>query len=102
MNIIKKESVGTAIPETGSIEINQEQNTIPEELLKEFISIRERFLPLWSATGLISLEGSSGIHLEDEQFLATFPEHEVITRDDEKYPEELFTIFEGVRFFCIK
>lgn len=102
MNIIKKESVGTAIPETDSIEINQEQNTIPESLLKEFISIRERFLPLWSVTGLISLEGSSGIHLREAQFLATFPEYEVIVRDDEKYPEELFATFEGVRFFCIR
>jgi hypothetical protein len=103
MNIIKKESVGTAIPETDSIEINQEQNTIPESLLKEFISIRERFLPLYIKEGLLSVEGD-GIQLDADAFIATFPncESEPFACNGSSYSKKLFATFEGVRFFCIK
>jgi hypothetical protein len=99
-NIIKK-SAGTAIPEADSKEI-QPQNTISEIQLKEFITIREQFMPLYSVTGLISIEGSSGIHLNENFFLATFPDYESKPFTGGTWEEELFATFNGVRFFCIK
>jgi hypothetical protein len=101
MTVIKKESVGTAIPETDSIENIQEQNIIPESLLKEFISIRERFLPLYIKEGLLSVEGD-GIQLDADAFVSTFQEHEASPFDRNPYTERLSTTFEGVRFFCIR
>jgi hypothetical protein len=88
--------------EHGASEINQLDNSISEKLLKEFISMRNQFLPLYRVTGLISIENSKGILLREAEFLVTFPEYESKARDSEDYPEELFTTFEGVRFFCIR
>ena len=102
MRLHKKGLEGTAIPETSPCEINQVQNSISESQLKEFISIRKRFLPLYSATGLISIEGCGGIHLREEEFLATFPEYETKSFDGYPYQEELSATFDGVRFFCIR
>ena len=102
MRIHKKGLEGTANSETSPSEINQVENSISESQLKEFISIRKRFLPLYSKTGLISIEGHDGIHLTDETFLATFPEYETGVRDCDGYLEELSATFDGVRFFCIR
>ena len=102
MNIIKKESVGTAIPETDSSEINQLHNTTNEELLKEFIELRERFQPLYRETGLISIENGGGIMLTPEMFFDTFQTYKTKPRNSEEYPEELYAYYNNVRFFCIR
>lgn len=101
MTMNKKAPEGTAIPNTGA---NKEQfyTGISEELLQEFISLREKFMPLYSETGLISIESSGGIHLKDADFLDTFQDYEVINRKDANYPTELYTTYNGVRFFCIR
>ena len=98
----EKESKEATTSEMDSKEINQVQDTIPTEQLKEFISIRERFLPLYYKTGLVSIENYSGVFLTESAFLATFPRYRVMGRGDCTPPEELFTVFEGVRFFCIR
>jgi len=92
------------VADHGAQENIQEQNTIPEELLKEFISIRKRFLPLYNKTGLISIENAGGIHLREDEFLSAFPNHESESFDCSGYPytERLFADFDGVRFFCIR
>lgn len=102
MSIIKKASV--AANEQDAQELNQEQNIIPEELLKEFISIRNQFLHLYSITGLISVESIDGIHLREKDFLATFRDYESepFCCDGSTHTEKLFTSFDGVRFFCIR
>ena len=102
MRVHKKGLEGTAIPETSPSEINQVQNSISESQLKEFISIRKQFWPLYIKTGIISIEGHDGIHLREEEFLATFPEYETKVRECNTYPEELSATFDGVRFFCIR
>jgi hypothetical protein len=90
--------------EHGASEINQLDNSISEKLLKEFISIRNQFLPLYSKTGLLSVEGRNGIQLREEEFLATFPDYESkpFACESSTCTGELFTTFEGVRFFCIR
>ena len=104
MSVIKKASVEAATSEQDAQELDQKQNIISEELLKEFISIRSQFLPLYSVTGLISVESSDGIHLREDEFLSTFSNHESESFDCSGYPytERLFVDFDGVRFFCIK
>ena len=101
MRVHKKGLEGTA-SETSPSEINQVQNSISESQLKEFISIRKQFWPLYIKTGLISIEGQDGIHLCEEEFLATFPKYETNARKCGTYPEELSATFDGVRFFCIR
>ena len=102
MRLHKKGLEGTAIPETSPSEINQVQNSISESQLKEFISIRKQFLPLYIKTGLISIEGHDGIHLCEEEFLATFPKYESKPFTAGTWEEELSATFDGVRFFCIR
>jgi hypothetical protein len=85
-------------------EEQKESRAISEEQLEKFISIREQFKPLYVTTGLISIEGTSGIHLRDEIFTETFPNYEAkpFDCDGSVCTEEIFAFFNGVRFFAIR
>lgn len=96
------EKAPVAANEQGAQELVQPQNIISESQLKEFISIRKQFWPLYIKTGLISIEGHDGIHLCEEEFLATFPEYETNPFNVYPHTEELSATFDGVRFFCIR
>jgi hypothetical protein len=56
MNIIKKESVGTAIPETDSIEINQPNITTGFETCQDIQTIKEELARLDDIMKRTSLE----------------------------------------------
>lgn len=90
-------------------EINQLDDTtrtgvkaIPDEDLIEFIELQSRFRKLYRVKGLISTQNSDGIHLMPGAFLATFKDYESRPSDILAYPEELYTNWNGVRFFCIR
>lgn len=87
--------------ETSANEINQLHNNTNEELLKEFIELRERFKTLYEETGLCSTENRYGIQLTERMFLNTFKDYEV-WYFSENYPEQLTAKYNGVEFFCIR
>lgn len=41
------------------------------------------------------------VHLSRKYFEKMFPEYETIDRDDSEYPIEEFTVYNGVKFFCL-
>lgn len=88
-------------PETIANKNNQLHNNTDEELLKQFIELRERFQPLYRETGLISIENGGGIHLTPEMFLEIFGQYN-ISYHSPKYPTKLTAKYNGVEFFCIR
>lgn len=90
------------VTEQGASEINQLHNNTNEELLKEFIELRERFQPLYEETGLCSIENSIGIHLTPEMFFDTFQTYKTKPRKSKGYPEELYAYYNNIKFFCIR
>jgi hypothetical protein len=89
------------VTEQGASKINQLHNNTNEELLKEFIELRERFQSLYEETGLCSIENEYGIHLTERMFLNTFKDYEV-SYFSENSPERLTAKYNGVVFFCIR
>lgn len=89
------------VTEQGASKINQLHNTTNEELLKEFIELRERFRLLYRETGLISVENDYGIHLTEKMFLETFDQYNV-SYHGPQYPTKLTAKYNGVEFFCIR
>ena len=41
------------------------------------------------------------VHLSRKYFEKMFPEYETIDRNDREYPTEEFTVYNGVKFFCL-
>lgn len=41
------------------------------------------------------------VHLLRKDFEEMFPEYETRDRDDSEYPTEEFTVYNGVKFFCL-
>ena len=77
------------------------ENKIQYKTLSEAIDIRKRFFEIYGLTGIISTDSSHGIHLNEESFLDTFSEYEVIKRDRLVFDFELTAEFNGEKFFCI-
>lgn len=86
----------------GAEQNNQLHLTTDTNFLKELIAIREDFLKYYFVTGLISIEGNIGIHLNEDAFFSIFNTFETRTRDSKEFPEELSAEYNGVKFFCIK
>lgn len=51
-------------------------------------------------TGLCGIDENS-VHLTRVTFEEMFPEHESKDREDDEYPTEEFTVYNGVKFFCL-
>jgi hypothetical protein len=90
------------VTEQGASKINQLHNNTNEELLKEFIELRERFQPLYRETGLISIENGGGIMLTPEMFFDTFQTYKTKPRNSKGYPEELYAYYNNIKFFCVR
>lgn len=41
------------------------------------------------------------VHLTRAAFEEMFPEHKSRDREDDEYPTEEFTVYNGVKFFCL-
>lgn len=89
-------------PETIANKNNHLHNNTNEELLKEFIELRERFQPLYRETGLISIENGGGIMLTPEMFFDTFQTYKTKPRNSKGYPEELYAYYNNIKFFCVR
>lgn len=51
-------------------------------------------------TGLCGID-ENRVHLTRVTFEEMFPEHESKDREDDEYPTEEFTVYNGVKFFCL-
>lgn len=51
-------------------------------------------------TGLCGIDENS-VHLLRTDFEEMFPEYETRDRDDSEYATEEFTVYNGVKFFCL-
>ena len=51
-------------------------------------------------TGLCGID-ENRVHLTRVPFEEMFPEHESKDREDDEYPTEEFTVYNGVKFFCL-
>lgn len=51
--------------------------------------------------GVIAVNGSGGVHMEEEAFRETFPEYDVYHRGGDYKEYELYTSVDGVRVFCL-
>lgn len=67
------------------------------------IEARSRWRELYFETGVVSVEGSNGIHLTPEEFFETFSGADITERprDCASYPYEYSAEYKDVRFFCI-
>jgi len=90
------------VTEQGANKNNHLHNNTNEEILKEFIELRERFQPLYRETGLLSIETNTGILLTPKMFFDTFQTYKTKPRNSEEYPEELYAYYNNARFFCIR
>lgn len=55
---------------------------------------------LYENTGLCGI-GTNSVHLLRKDFEEMFPEYETRDRDDSEYATEEFTVYNGVKFFCL-
>ena len=50
--------------------------------------------------GLCGIDEDS-VHLTRAAFEKMFPEHKTRDRKDDEYPKEEFSVYDGVKFFCL-
>lgn len=67
------------------------------------IEARSRWRELYLETGVVSVEGSNGIHLTPEEFFETFSGADITERprNSAEKPFEYSAEYKGERFFCI-
>lgn len=67
------------------------------------IEARSIWREIYSVTGLVSVEGSNGIHLTEEEFLETFAGADITERPRNcaEKPFEYSAEYKGERFYCI-
>lgn len=63
-------------------------------------ALAKEYEKLYENTGLCGIDTNS-VHLLRKDFEEMFPEYETRDRDDSEYATEEFTVYNGVKFFCL-
>lgn len=63
-------------------------------------ALAKEYEKLYENTGLCGI-GTNSVHLLRKDFEEMFPEYETRDRDDSEYATEEFTVYNGVKFFCL-
>lgn len=63
-------------------------------IAKEYAKLYEEY------DGLCGID-SNRVHLTRGAFEEMFPEYKTRDRDNDEYPKEEFSVYDGVKFFCL-
>lgn len=66
----------------------------------KLVALAKEYEKLYENTGLCGI-GTNSVHLLRKDFEEMFPEYETRDRDDSEYATEEFTVYNGVKFFCL-
>ena len=77
------------------------EGKISEATLRRMAKLSREYDDLYIKTGFIGV-GDKYIQLQEEHFIATFPDYETSKRDFHTYHEELSAEFNGVKFIAIR